>query len=261
MLGLGLNIQPRVVGVATDPDAQTFFTNTGITDATIKTAINNHVLGLKADSLWTLVDAIYPLVGGSATTHKYNLKDPRDLDDAFRILWSGGLTHASTGVTGNAVNGYGETYINPSTIGTNVNQSFGVYVRTNVAGSQCEFGGYVGSNYCQLSTRWGNTIQMDVNGYGSTIANTDSRGIYIGSRLNNTTVRALYNGTFANMNNATNVGRPNVTLNLFRLKNYGGFSGKEISYAFFSRNSFSDSQLTALSTRILELQTALSRNV
>jgi len=76
-----------------DTDAQAFLTATGITDLTISNAINDLVVGLKADSLWTKYKAIYPCVGGTAFTHKFNLKDPRDLDAAFRLTYMMGLLH------------------------------------------------------------------------------------------------------------------------------------------------------------------------
>lgn len=103
-------------GVGYDSDAQSFFTAAGITDATQKNAVNTMVVALKAASLWTLCRAVYPYVGGTATTHKYNLKDPRDLDAAYRIAWSGGVTHDSNGVTFNGSTGFGETFLNPLTV-------------------------------------------------------------------------------------------------------------------------------------------------
>ena len=52
--------------------------------------------------------ALYPFVGGTATSHKFNLKDPRDLDAAFRLQFNGGWTHNSNGVTPNGTNGYAD---------------------------------------------------------------------------------------------------------------------------------------------------------
>jgi len=99
-----------------DPDASAFFTAAGITDTTQKTAVNNLVIGLKADSLWTKMTVIYPFVGGSATTHKFNLKDPRDLDAAYRIQFFGGWTHNANGITGNGTNGYANTFAQMNTV-------------------------------------------------------------------------------------------------------------------------------------------------
>ena len=67
-----------------DTDAQAFITATGITDNTQKNSINQLVLDLKSYGVWSKIKAIYPFVGGTATTHKFNLKDPRDLDAAYR---------------------------------------------------------------------------------------------------------------------------------------------------------------------------------
>jgi hypothetical protein len=121
-----------------DTDAQAFITAAGITDSTQKTAINTLVVGLKADGIWTKMQAIYPFVGGSASTHKWNLKDPRDLNVAYRLSFNGGWTHSSNGVTPNGINGYADTFFDGNvgaigcynrntsfTMGTNIVSSWG----------------------------------------------------------------------------------------------------------------------------------------
>jgi len=94
-----------------DPDAQAFITAAAITDTTQQTAVNNLVVGLKADGLWTKMKAIYPFVGGTASSHKFNLKDPRDTNDAFRLVFFGGITHNANGMTCNGTNGYANTLV------------------------------------------------------------------------------------------------------------------------------------------------------
>jgi len=114
-LGFGIGIPfIRRRGDGVDPDAAAFIAAAGITDPTQKAAINTLVKSLKAANLWSKMVALYPFVGGSATSHKYNLKDPKNLDAAFRIAWNGGVTHNSNGVTGNGTNAYGNTYIMPN---------------------------------------------------------------------------------------------------------------------------------------------------
>lgn len=99
-----------------DPDAAAFISAAGITNSTQKTAINQLVLDLKSYSIWTKMQAIYPFVGGTATSHKYNLKDPRDLDVAYRIQFNGGWTHNSNGIQGDGSTGYANTFAaGPST--------------------------------------------------------------------------------------------------------------------------------------------------
>jgi hypothetical protein len=115
-------ITPPVV--ITDPNALAFIAATGITDNTQKSAINSLVLSLKGYSIWDKLNVIYPFVGGTATTHKFNLKDPRDLDAAYRLSFSGGWTHNSNGITGNGTNAYA------SISNTIANTSYGAYTRT-----------------------------------------------------------------------------------------------------------------------------------
>ena len=62
-------------GIVLDADAAAFLAAAGITDATITSAINTLVIDMKDDGLWSKMDAIYPFVGGTATTHKFNLKN------------------------------------------------------------------------------------------------------------------------------------------------------------------------------------------
>ncbi len=84
--GLGqTKVGVRVASGGTDADAQAFITATAITDLTQQTAINTLVTQLKTYGIWTKMKALYPFVGGTATAHKFNLKDPRDLDAAFRL--------------------------------------------------------------------------------------------------------------------------------------------------------------------------------
>jgi hypothetical protein len=71
------------LGNPQDADAMAFISAAGISDTTQVTAIDNLVFNLKQNNLWNKMYAIYPFVGGtSEINHKYNLKDPRDLDEA-----------------------------------------------------------------------------------------------------------------------------------------------------------------------------------
>jgi hypothetical protein len=119
--------------VSLDSDAQAFLTAAGITDPIISGAIDTLVVDLKAANIWSKMKAIYPMVGGSSSTHKWNLKDPRDLDAAFRLAFYGGWTHNSNGATPNGVNGYADTKINSNLELTLINMHFAsaLYSRTN----------------------------------------------------------------------------------------------------------------------------------
>jgi len=112
--------------VITDSDVLAFVSATGITDNTQKSAVNTLVTSLKGYSIWTKLNAIYPFIGGTASTHKWNLKDPRDLDAAYRLSFTGGWTHNANGITGNGTNAYADTFYAANPINT-----IGAYNRTS----------------------------------------------------------------------------------------------------------------------------------
>jgi len=99
-----------------DTDAQAFFTAANITDTTQKDAVNTMVLSLKSNSLWDKLVAIYPMVGGTSSTHKFNLKSPIDLDGSYRLTFGGSTNHDSKGVLFNGSNAYANTYLNSNSI-------------------------------------------------------------------------------------------------------------------------------------------------
>ena len=97
-----------------DADAQAFITAAAITDPTQQSAVNTLVVSLKDYSIWTKMKALYPFVGGTASQHKFNLKNPLDTDAAFRLVFNGGWTHSSNGALPNGTNAYADTKITPS---------------------------------------------------------------------------------------------------------------------------------------------------
>jgi hypothetical protein len=114
-----------------DPDATAFILAANITDVTQSLALNTLVFDLKAYGVWDKMKAIYPFVGGTSGSHKLNLKDPRDLDAAFRLDFSGSWTHTTTGVsrTGDAI---ANTFLNNATHLSLNEGSFGVYLNSYV---------------------------------------------------------------------------------------------------------------------------------
>jgi len=94
-----------------DVNAQEYILAAGITDTTEQDAVNQLTVDLKANNLWDKFKAIYPVLGGTSTTQKYNLVDPRDTDAAFRLTWNGPITHSSTGAVG-TVNAGDNTFAN-----------------------------------------------------------------------------------------------------------------------------------------------------
>lgn len=110
---LGRNVS---VPIVSDPDAQAFLNAALISNVTQASAVNTLVTDLKGYGIWTKIKALYPFVGGTASKHKWNLKNPLDMEAAFRLVFIGGVTHSANGVKGNEVNGWYQTFINPSTV-------------------------------------------------------------------------------------------------------------------------------------------------
>ena len=205
-----------------DPDAEAFLTATGITDETITSAIDGLVVDLKAAGIWTKMNAIYPYVGGTATTHKYNLKDPQDLDSAFRIGWVGTITHNSNGVTGDGTTGYGTTWLNASSeLGGGLNDVSGfTYSRTNAL-DDVDFGAYDGNGFQinprnpsgQLANRC-NTATLN------TPANSNSAALIGISRLGSASYNLNINKSHSTVANAS-TSAPNRDIFLLALNNAG----------------------------------------
>jgi len=165
-----------------DVDAQKYIDSAGITNATEKTAICNCVKQLKDSSVWTKLDAIYPYLGSTSASCKWNLKNPVNSNAAFRLTFSGGWTFSSTGALPNGVNAYANTYWNSVVNAGTTNASMGVYLRTNTAdGAKIDIG-FMNSSLTALSgilTRYGNEYYGAINTHGAgRIANTNTAGFF-----------------------------------------------------------------------------------
>ena len=257
-------INPFIFGSptpSTDPDADAFILATGITDVTQKTAINTLVVDLKSYSLWIKMDAIYPMVGGTATTHKYNLKNPLDTDAAFRLRFSGGWTHSTTGVLGNGTNSWAETYLIPYYILDRDNSHLSFYSRTDVIGNQTEIG--IGSLY--LLYRYGSSTYKAFNSLqaqrGSLFAPTT--GMLIGSRINSTVEKYYHQGVLTDNLTVNSLAIPTSALTVSVGTNdpaYSQFSAKECAFATIGEG-LTDTEANDLETVVQDFQTTLSRNV
>jgi hypothetical protein len=114
-----------------DADATAFISAAGITDLTQASAINTLVLQLKAYGIWSKMKALYPMVGGTAAKHRFNLKDPRAVDAAFYLDFNGTWTHSSTGAKPDGLTGYANTKMNLYTTVGATSLSHSTYIRLN----------------------------------------------------------------------------------------------------------------------------------
>ena len=258
-------------GGGVDPDAQAFITAAAITNPTQQAAINTLVVDLKGYGIWSKMKALYPFVGGTASQHKFNLKDPRDLDAAFRLQFFGGVTHSSTGVQGNGTNGYADTKFNPvSQSSVQNNFSLSVYSRTNLA-QGFDIGNTdvwsSGSKGTNIATRYSNGnryINVANNGYGTLNAETDSRGFYCGG-TNSSATQILYkNGSNVLSGTSSQSGFSNCNLLIGAVNDlfFGVQQYVSKQYAFSSiGDGLTPTEAANFYTAVQAFQTTLGRQI
>jgi hypothetical protein len=187
-----LNIQ-NYHNAGFDFNATDFIAQATISDSTQKSAINQLVLDVKDISTGVFwrdkLKALYPYVGGTSTTHKWNLKDPRDLDAAFRGVFNGGGTHDANGYTPNGTDGYMDTKLNGSTQGMNNNHHSAVYIRGTGTIGTVDIGAYNdGAQFWCIKARNSSTHSFigtySFSGANDTIvpANSSTPGFYLETR-------------------------------------------------------------------------------
>jgi hypothetical protein len=257
-----------------DPDAQAFITAAAITDATQITAVNQLVLDVKGYGLWNKLMALYPFVGGTAFSHKFNLKNPVDTDLGFRIEFNGGWTHSSTGILPNGVTAWGDTKFRPNNFYTNWDPAdhlddihIAYYSRTDVI-SGADMGGsnttYARGVYIMPSY----AVNQYTNVYGTgsilTTSISPTTGFIMLKRDNSlTTIKSGRNGTSTpSAQNVDNFGIYPIALSaIARFNNTRTFfSTRELALASIGWG-LTDTEEANFNTAVQAFQTTLGRNV
>lgn len=251
---------------ALDPDAQAFFIATGITDGTIQSAINTLIISLKNNSVWTKLIAVYPMVGGTSTTCKFNLINPADTNAAFRLSFVGGWTFAATGATPNGTNAYADTFLTPSVTLLQNDVSMGVYSGTDTTSATVAMGSNsVGlTNFIRIYPRHpGNLFFADLNDGSNTAAsNSNARGFLFGSRLLSNQKRISIRGTLSTLNE-NSTGLSTFTIYLGASNQSGTpalYSPFEHRFSFIGRG-LTDTDAGNLFTAVQTFQTTLGRQI
>jgi hypothetical protein len=250
-----------------DADAQAFLTAAAITDPTISSSIDKLVVDLKSAGVWSKMKAIYPFVGGTASTHKFNLKDPRDLDAAFRLQFNGGWTHSANGALPNGTNGYADTKLNDSSLTPN-SSHISYYSRTNINTAAYDMGVYNGTKGIWFALRNLNLFTGGIFQTGASVevsvSNLDSKGFYLGCKNGSTTINLYKNGASVAINTKADTTATNTSVYLASLNQNGspafGFSTKQCAFSSIG-DGLSDTEAANLYTAIQNFQTTLNRQV
>jgi hypothetical protein len=262
----GCNIILASTGPSFDPDAQAFITAASITDPTQQSAINTLVTDLKGYSIWTKFKAIYPIVGGTASQHKYNLKDPRDLDVAFRLTFATGVTHSSTGMVGNGSSGYADTYFTPSTSGMLLDSAhLGFYSRTDSNVYQVEMGNWnnTASTLLLIRQAGNGTVRMNNGAVNINFANTNAQGFYLSNRTASNVIKAFKNGVVQVTSTQVSNSLPNNKITLLAFNDTGliqYYSTKQCAFATIG-DGLTDTEAANFYTAVQAYQTTLARQV
>ena len=215
---------------------------------------------------------MYPFIGGTAASNKFNGMNPVDTDAGYRLAFNGGWTHSSSGATPNGTNAYANTYFTPNSAATLTLSAgtMGFYSGTDSAASNTSSMGSKSNLsdgwafYPQSASRtmssfaWENAL-----GAATTLSIINSLGGLSFSRSGSTAVQYYRRGTFVESVLRNSVAKSTTNIYLGALNN----NGTDTQYSVYrhqftyAHTGLTSAQISTLDTIIQTYQTSLGRNV
>lgn len=203
--------------------------------------------------------AIYVYLGDVAAGTKLNFLDPRDDDAAFRIVWSGGVTHVG-GVTGNGVNGTGDTKYIPSAYGNDISVGSQNVTAGNDAGPDIAAYHNSGVSFgiVDIYPKWtDSTTYYSANATAEDgTAGIAGDGFKISTSEGTTTQKLYHNGSLVD-SSAKTLALSDRSVRILGMSGLG-FSSRKIIYSDIGLE-LSAAQVAAHNTAVQNLKTALGR--
>jgi hypothetical protein len=266
-------INPYVFA-AFDADAQAFITAAGLTNLTQQNAINTLVVSMKGFGIWTKMKAIYPFVGGTATTHKFNLKNPLDTNAAFRLVFNGGWTHSANGALPNGTNAYANTFLNSATHLSLNSGHMSYYSRTNnsAASLRIDMGSLKSGPDSYTDLDLGNSgswyFRFNNSAAYNFVSATDTSGFFNGNRTASNVINFFRNGTKAVTGTAASNATSSTNYFIGASNNHGGgstdtpqyFSNRQCAFASIG-DGLTDTEAANFYTAVQAFNTTLGRQV
>jgi len=249
------------VGIINDATVYYAGTPQEITGAAIYTAMNTFVGALKSEGVYAKLKAVYPLIGGNAGNHKWNLINPQDTNAAHRMTWFGAGTHSNTGFKGDGATSYGDTMFVPIDNGVLGSESFGVYSRSLGAGTFFDFGVDFNFDSFMILHLNGNFYTRSQNTNYGLIQTSSANGLgFFG--ISRTSTSIYYNQINGNSTliNSTATGLPSLSYRIARINAVNNYSTREYAYIFIGEG-LTETQMTAHYNAVQQLQTDLKRAV
>ena len=207
-----------------------------------------------------------------ASQFKYNLKDPRNLDAAFRQVFNGGWTYSKQGATPNGTNGYSDTKLVPSANGfTTSNAHISFYSRsTTINGSYPVDLGVdqtgTGFNVSQKMSA-ADSIAYHGRAYAQVLTGVDANniaGLHTITRTSTTSLKYNRNGSVIQTNTTLENGTiPTVALFIGSTNSNGSanlFSSRQTAFATIG-DGLTDTEASAMYTSVQNYQNSMSRAV
>jgi hypothetical protein len=257
-------VNPYWYSSGCDPDAVAFLTAAGITDPTITSAICTLVISMKANGTWAKMNAIYPFVGGSSSSHRWNLKDPRDLDVAFRLQFFGFWVHSANGALPNGTNAYCNSFLTPSVTMSANSHSFGIYSRTNNVTGNRIYGSFSsGTQTLQHNIVVSGGLQGAFqSGNSGFLYPINTTSLFVATRTSSTVFKAFRAGALLGSNATAMTALPNNTFT-FAARNSGTilqYTPHQLAFAFLGAG-LTDAEAGTLFTDVQAFNTTLGRQV
>jgi hypothetical protein len=258
-----------------DLDTQAYIVTTGL-DISYAPALDDLVRDLKAAGLWAKMSAIYPFIGGTAALHRWNLKDPRDLDAAYRLTYSNSASTTHSTALGyrpnaqgqNANGGYADTHFIPLGVLTQDSTHLSWYsLQDTPAADRAEFGAF---NWGGMATSRFHIIAryQGVNAYyygmsenaSTNVPSPAASGLFVTSRTGPTTTTPYRNGVKLGSSSEASVALPDRPLWLGAINSFNNRSDIPVGFASIG-SGLNDQNVTDLYNIVQAYQTALSRQV
>jgi hypothetical protein len=237
-----------------DNDAEAFVAAATLTGSQA-TAIRTLVTTLKSSSLWSKMGAIYPFIGGAAAKHKLNLKDPRDLDAAYRLVFSGGWSYNPEGPQ--ASWGIADTKFNPSTVlGATSSGSLGVYQSGGLNGNGHGAWSGSGTRRMAIFESGGGFIRSQITSAATEAVSPDMRGVtngfLIANRSSANSNKIWRHGVLQGTNTVAETALlpdANITLCNVNGNSASGYANVILYFAYISQG-LTDAEVTAMHSAV-----------
>jgi hypothetical protein len=245
-----------------DPDWLAYYNRVIAAGGTLTTTEQNAtlqlVLDLKANSLWTPMKAIYPMVGASAAACAQNLKS-----SSFTGTFTSGWTFASTGVKGNGTSAYMNTNY-AQVLGDTDNNHISIYSRTDLNSAISDMGVVQGLLETNILSRLTNQFYFRMQGANNTtVSSANSLGFFMANRVSSTEVKCMKNSTITTVSNTSTgvITSLNIFLGAFNFNgSAAAYSAREFAFSSIGEG-LTDTEASNFYTAVQAMQTTLSRNV